>query len=124
MNLVPKPSAQDTPINEPATVRLQGGEKATVEFETVQSTSDLMVPILAISKQPQSVYTVESDGNRRYGPADIPPTDIDDLQVCFVPALRFESTLTVEISNLGSTARDYHIQPIGWEPFGGDSDAT
>jgi hypothetical protein len=119
MKVVPEPTAEDTPVNEPATVRLQGGEKATVEFETVQSTSDLVLPIVAISKHPESVYTVESDGTRRYGPADIPPTDIDDLQVCFVPALRFESTLTVEISNLGSTARDYNIQPIGYEPFRG-----
>jgi hypothetical protein len=109
MNPVPEPTPEDTPVNEPATVRLDGGEQATVTFETVRSVSDLMVPIVAISKHPDSVYTVSSDGVRRYGPADIPPTDIDDLQVCFVPALRFDSTLTVEVSNLGGTTRDYHI---------------
>jgi hypothetical protein len=119
VNAVPTPSAHAVPINEPATVRLQGGERATVEFSTVQAVSELRIPIVAISKHKETTYTIKSDGRDVYGPADIPPTDIDDLGVCFVPALPFEDTLTVEVVNLSSSARDYHIQPIGWEPQGG-----
>jgi hypothetical protein len=123
MNPVPEPAPDATPVNEPVSVRLDVGEQATVTFETVQSVSDLMVPIVAISKHPESVYKVSSDGTRRYGPADIPPTDVDDLSVCFVPALRFDSKLTVEVTNLSSSTRNYHIQPVGWEPFGGTNGA-
>lgn len=123
MNAVPTPTPGATPFNEPATVRLQSGEKATVEFSTVQAVTELHVPVVAVSKHPQSAYVVSADGRNRYGPADIPPTDIDDLQVCFLPALTFGNSLTVEVTNLGSSARDYHIQPIGWEPRGGDGGA-
>lgn len=119
MNAVPTPTADATPFNEPATVRLEGGEKATAEFSTVQAVTELQVPVVAVSKHPQSVYVVSADGRNRYGPADIPPTDIDDLQVCFLPALTFGNTLTVEVTNLSASARDYHIQPIGWESPGG-----
>ena len=121
MTVVPTPPANATAINEPVTVRLQGGEQATVDFETVQAVTRLQVPIVAISKRPQSRYAVKSDGTLRYGPAEIPPTDIDDLSVCFIPALEFEDTLSVEVSNLGGGAADYHVQPIGWEPPGGSA---
>jgi hypothetical protein len=119
VNPVPTPEPSATPVNEPATVRLEGGEKATVEFSTVQAVTELVVPIVAISKHPQSTYVVSSDVRNRYGPADIPPTDIDDLQVCFIPALTFDTSLTVEVTNLGASPRDYSIQPIGWEPLSG-----
>ena len=118
--LFPEPSPDAVGFNEPATVDLDAGEKGTVEYEPKQRVSELVLPIIAISKFAGCVYEVRSDGKSRYGPSEIPPTDIDDLQVCFLPALRFTDNLTVEISNLGETARTIHVQPIGWEPEGAE----
>lgn len=114
--LVPAPGLGDVPLNEPVSVDLDPDQRATVTFEPVQQNTRFVLPIVAISKYPDSTYQVETDDNLRYGPASVPPTDIDDLQVTFIPALRFSRQLQVEVSNLGSAARTYHIQPMGWEP--------
>jgi len=52
-----------------------------------------------------------------FGPAPIPPTDIDDLQVTFTPALGFSQSMEVIVRNLSATTgeRDYSIQPVGYE---------
>lgn len=113
--LYPQPSPQATPINKPATVTLDPGEKGTVEYTPKNRVSELVLPIIAISKYANCVYEVRTDGDPQYGPAKIPPTDVDDLQVCFLPALRFVDSLTIEVSNLGSATRDIHVQPVGWE---------
>jgi len=113
--LVPQPSRGATRINEPATATLDPGEKATFRFDASGRTNELVVPIVAISKLPGFAYSVRSDGSDRYGPARIPPTDIDDLSTCFIPALRFDRELTVEAVNLSETARIVHAQLIGWE---------
>lgn len=117
--LYPEPTPDAVPFNKPATVTLNADEKGTITFRPERRVSELVLPIIAISKHPQCVYEVRTDGDARYGPAQIPPTDIDDLQVCFFPALRFEETLTIEVSNLGSTTREINVQPVGWEPAGG-----
>jgi len=116
--LYPEPSSQATRINEPATIELEAGERGTIAYEIENRTSELILPIVAISKYTDCIYEIRADGNARYGPAQIPPTDIDDLNVTFLPALRFADSLTVEVSNLGSVPRTIHIQPIGWEPAG------
>jgi hypothetical protein len=116
--LYPQPDKNAVGINEPATIDLDPGERGTVTYETQQRISEIVLPVLAISKYAGCVYEVRADGQWRYGPAEIPPTDIDDLSVCFLPALRFETSLTIQITNLGSTGRTINVQPIGWEPVG------
>jgi hypothetical protein len=114
--VVPQPSPDDVPYNDPVTRRLGTETKLTLTFRPVGSTSEFVLPTLAISKHPESSYTAWMDGEKVYGPAPIPPTDVDDLTVTFMPARRFSSKLTVEVKNLSdTTARDYSIQPVGWE---------
>ena len=118
--LYPEPTPGDVSINEPATVELAVGERGTLTFTTKNRVSELVLPIVGISKYDGCVYEIRADGKSRYGPAQIPPTDIDDMGVTFLPALRFEDKLTVEVTNLGEFDRTIHAQPIGWEPQGED----
>ena len=118
--LYPQPNPGAVGFNEPATVDLEPGERATVKFDPKKRVSELVLPIVAISKFAGCVYEVRADGSERYGPSQIPPTDIDDLGVCFLPALRFNDSLTCEITNLGTSSRTVHVQPIGWEPEAGN----
>jgi len=118
--LYPEPTPGDVAINEPATVELAVGERGTIEFETKNRVSELVLPTVAISKYVGCIYEIRADGRSRYGPARIPPTDIDDLGVTFLPALRFEDKLTVEVTNAGEFDRVIHAQPVGWEPQGED----
>jgi hypothetical protein len=117
--LVPQPGEGDVPFNEPVSVELDTGEQAEISFRPVQQVTELILPILAASKYQQSTYEIRVDGETVYGPAEIPPTDVDDLTVTFLPAHRFSRELTVFITNLSPTIRTYHVQPIGWEPAGG-----
>ncbi|PSP38288.1 hypothetical protein BRC71_06335 [Halobacteriales archaeon QH_7_65_31] len=123
--MFPRPSSGAIPFNEVVTVQLNPGEQATVTFEPVQSVSRFQLPVVAISKFPQSSYEVRADGQQRFGPAGAPPTDPDDMAATFLPALEFSDELEVTVSNLAasSTARTYIVQPVGWEPMGGDNGA-
>ena len=118
--LYPEPSVGDTGFNSPSTIELDPGERGTVRFDPKNRVSELVLPIVAMSKHDGVIYSVRADGKDRYGPAQIPPTDVDDLGVCFLPALRFEDSLTCEVTNLGTSTRRIHIQPVGWEPGGSD----
>lgn len=115
MQSVPEPTQADIPFNAPVKRRLQAGEKLIATFRPEQATTTFHAPIVAISKQPEMQYVVKADGKTRYD-APVPPTDIDDLQVCFTPALSFNNELKVTVSNLSdSVARDVTVQPVGWE---------
>lgn len=116
MTVYPSPSAGDIPYNDPISRRLDGGQKLTVEFTPAQRVTEFVLPILAMSKHPESSYEVWLDGQRQYGPSPIPPTDIDDLGTTFYPAKRFAESMRVIVRNLSdNTPRGYSIQPIGWE---------
>jgi len=116
---VPQPSEFATRINETATATLAIGEQATFSFEADNRSQDLYLPIIAISKFPGFSYEVRRDGSDVYGPARLPPTDIDDLQPCFIPALDLSETMQVTVSNLSDRDRVIHVQAVGWEPPGG-----
>ena len=115
METEPKPSAGDIPFNAPVKKRLGPGEKLTATFSPEQRTTTFHAPIVAISKHPEMQYIIKADDSKRYD-APIPPTDIDDLQVCFAPALSFRRELRVEVLNLSDgTTRPVAVQPVGWE---------
>lgn len=120
-DVVPPPAADDIPVNEPVSVSIGAGQQAIVTFTARQRTNDgFVLPIVAASKYSQSTYQIDVDDDGTiYGPSQIPPTDIDDLAVCFVPAYEFEQELEVQVTNLSDTQRTYHIQPIGYERTGG-----
>ncbi|GGL57944.1 hypothetical protein [Halocalculus aciditolerans] len=115
MHVTPAPSTDDVPFNEPVTVTLDAGQQGTISFEPKQRSTQFVLPICAVTKQPNTTYEVRTDGENVYGPAGVPPTDIDDLAVTFVPARRFERSLKVVISNVSNSTHTYHVQPVGYE---------
>jgi len=120
MEVIPNPEPGDVPLNEPVSVDLQGGEQATVTFTaSTRTNGGFILPILAASKYSQSTYEVALDDENIYGPTTIPPTDIDDLEVCWVPAWEFGQEIEVTVTNLSDTERLYHIQPIRFERTAG-----
>jgi hypothetical protein len=120
--IVPEPTSDDAPFNEPVQVSLAPGEKGTLKFTPEQSDGRFYLPILAMSKRAHTVYKARADGRTIYGPATIPPTDIDDLGVCFLPSREFEQQLVIEITRLSTASGEqpYDVQPVGFER-GGDS---
>lgn len=116
MNVVPEPAPDDIPYNDPISRQLDGGQKLVVEFDPTQRVTEFVLPVLAMSKHPKSSYEVWLDDEQVYGPAPIPPTDIDDLTVTFLPAKRFQNSMRVIVRNLSTnTPRSYSVQPVGWE---------
>ncbi|WP_418283910.1 hypothetical protein [Halorubrum sp. DTA46] len=121
MNSIPAPDENDRPLNQPETVTLDPGERATVSYEAHQRTGGgFVLPILGMTKHPDSIYKATVDGSETiYNESAVPPTDVDDKTVTFAPAYSFDSSLTCEITNLSDARRRYTVQPIGFEKTGG-----
>lgn len=112
----PHPPDDAVPFNEPVSSRVSPGNKLTATFSPSQRKATFVVPIIAASKQMNSTYTVYMDENRVYGPASVPPTDVDDLSQTFFPPREFDSELKVVCRNTSaSTTYRYVVQPVGWE---------
>lgn len=109
------PSADDVAFNEPVGRYLDVGEKLTATFEPVQRVTEFVLPCIAATKAPGTTYRVKVDGEEVYGPAPIPPTDIDDLTQTFLPPLRFGESLKVIIENVDGSGAQFYVQPVGWE---------
>ena len=120
MDVVPTPSEDAYGFNKSVVEpNLNNQEKLTAEFVAEQSETTLRLPVLAISKHPDMVYTVKVDGQSDpvYGPARAPPTDPDNLEVTFMPAKTFKRKLTVTVENISSDSlsRRVMVKAIGWE---------
>lgn len=115
MNVIPAPEPADVAFNEPYTLTLDDGQEGVVTFTPEQSGSTFYVAAVAMSKVSGTVYELSDDGTTMYGPANIPPTDIDNFSVCWLPCKQFETTLKATITNLSGNRQTYHIQPVGFE---------
>lgn len=114
--IVPTPDPEAIDYNDPITQTLDPGQQLKVTFSPKQQVSRFMLPIMAISKHRNSSYEMWLDGERAYGPAPVPPTDIDDLAATFIPSKSFSTSMVIYVRNLDDTAtRRYTVQPIGWE---------
>lgn len=113
--MVPQPDPDAVPFNNPAEVELDQNQRGTITFTPTQSSTTFYLPTLAISKFANTTYEVHADGEAIYGPAPVPPTDVDDLAVTFIPAQTFDRELKVIITNSGTPTRTYSAQPLGWE---------
>ncbi|MFD1566013.1 hypothetical protein [Halolamina litorea] len=117
--MIPEPSPDDTPFLEPFTISVPAGSKGTVTFVPEESGSTFYLASVAISKEEQTTYEIRDDSTPMYGPAAVPPTDIDDSGVTWVPCQSFESSLKVIIKNVSSTQRTYTVLPMGYETVEG-----
>ena len=109
------PPEDATSFAHPESVELQAGEKATIEWEPERSGTTFYMKVLAASKAKDTVYTIKADGSTIFGPAAVPPTDIDDLVAVWDPPKTFTTSVEITIKNLGTGTRTYHAQPVGFE---------
>lgn len=114
---VPFPDEGDAPVHETAAVTLSPGQKATVTMTPETAGNLHYIPTVAASKLADSSYKIVVDGAVRFGPGPIPPTDVDDLDAVFLPALRLNSEMKIEIKDLRSSGgeRTFATQVVGWE---------
>lgn len=117
--VVPCPDAADRPYNVTETALLDQGQKLTASFTPEGATTRARLPIVAMSKYPGATYEVKIDGETRYGPSQVPPTDIDDSTVTFIPAYRWNEAVEAIVRNVsGGDSRETTVQIIGWEEIG------
>lgn len=109
------PPEDATAFASPQSVELASGERATISWEPDRSGTTFFMHVLAVSKAADTTYEVRCDGRTVFGPAAIPPTDIDDLKAVWDPPQTFDTDLTLIIKNLGTGSRTYHAQPVGFE---------
>jgi hypothetical protein len=99
---------------------LDEGEKLVATFTPEGATTDARLPIVAMSKFPGATYEVQIDGDTHYGPAAIPPTDVDDTDVTFLPAFQWSESIRGIVRNVsGGDQREATVQVIGWEEVTG-----
>jgi len=106
-------SSTASPVNEAVVEQIPAGSKATFVFEP--DGNELHVDAIAASKFPGLTYEVEIDGETRFGPAGIPPTDVDDLTTTHYPRLEAERSVTVTVRNPSQNARSVAAQVRGVE---------
>lgn len=101
------------PVNEAVTRTIPSGSKATFVFEP--DASGLYADAVAASKYTGLTYEVEVDGDTRYGPSGIPPTDVDDMTTTHNPRLEVDRRLEVIVRNPSAKSRDVSAQVRGVE---------
>ena len=106
-------SSECIPVNEAVGTKIGAGQKATFEFEP--DASGMKVDVVAASKYRGLTYTVKVDGDERFGPAPIPPTDIDDLSTTHNPRLPVDRHLKIRVQNPSASDRFVSAQLRGIE---------
>lgn len=101
------------PVNKPEVVDLPAGSKATFRFEP--DASGMWVDVVAASKYKGLTYELIVDDDTRFGPAGIPPTDVDDLATTHNPRLEVERHLKMIVRNPSATDRTVAVQIRGVE---------
>jgi hypothetical protein len=101
------------PVNDATGTEIGAGQKATFEFEP--DASGMRIDTVAASKYRGLTYTVTVDGEVRYGPAPIPPTDIDDLSTTHNPRLPVDRHLKIKVQNPSPNDRFVSAQLRGIE---------
>ena len=116
VGLAPCPDSSDLPYNNAETATIDEGQKLVARFVPEGATTDARLPIAAARYHPGCTYEIRIDGETRYGPATIPPTDIDDLDVTFIPAYQWGDSVEIIIRNVsGGSQLAVAAQIVGWE---------
>ena len=93
---------------EPVGSHVAVGEKLTATFEPVQRVTEFVLPVVAATKAPGTTYRVKVDDTEVYGPAPIPPTDIDDLG-SYVDLSELEAVLSGDETELTFSVEDHEV---------------
>ena len=101
------------PVNEADGVSLAAGERADFEFEP--DASGMRVDSVAASKFQGLTYEVRVDSDTRFGPAPIPPTDIDDMVTTHNPRIPVDQELIIIVRNPSTVDRFVNAQVRGIE---------
>jgi len=101
------------PVNQAVGEEIPAGAKATFTFEP--DAGKMRVGSIGVSKHIGLTYTVKVDGEERFGPAPIPPTDIDNSAQTHEPRLPVDRTLSVIVKNPSSVNRFVAAQLRGIE---------
>jgi hypothetical protein len=101
------------PVNDAEGVNLPAGQKGVFVFKP--DASGMWVDMVAASKYRGLTYEIKVDGDLRYGPAPIPPTDVDDSGVTHKPPMEVDRQLTLTVRNPSGTDRAVDAQIRGWE---------
>lgn len=109
----PDDFAEWAPVCKAAVETIPAGAKATFTFEP--DDDGMWVRTVAASKFAGLTYEVRVDSNPVYGPAGVPPTDVDDLATTHEPPLPVDSDLELIVRNPSSTERDVAAQIMGAE---------
>ena len=101
------------PVNEATGAEIPAGSKA--EFVFKPDASGMRVDSVAASKYAGLTYEVRVDGTTRYGPAPIPPTDIDDMVTTHNPRMPVDQKLVHIVRNPSGVDRSVVAQVRGVE---------
>ncbi|MFB6302770.1 MAG: hypothetical protein ABEH78_07925 [Haloferacaceae archaeon] len=101
------------PLNDAERTNIPSGNQATFTFDP--DGSGMWVDVVAASKFDGLTYEVRVDQTRRFGPAGVPPTDIDDLNTTHKPPLEVNRQLKIIVRNPSATDRTVAAQVRGWE---------
>ncbi|TKX79547.1 hypothetical protein EXE53_15395 [Halorubrum sp. SD626R] len=101
------------PVNQATGTQIGAGQRATFTFEP--DAGAMRVDSVAASKYQGLTYEVRVDGDTRFGPAPIPPTDIDDMVTTHNPRMPVDQQVTVIIRNPSTVDRYVASQVRGIE---------
>ncbi|TKX86209.1 hypothetical protein EXE43_09575 [Halorubrum sp. SS5] len=100
-------------VNDATGTELPSGSRATFRFKP--DASGMEIDSVAASKYTGLTYEVKVDGDPRYGPAPVPPTDIDDMVTTHNPRISVERELEVIVRNPTNADRTVAAQIRGAE---------
>lgn len=107
------PEADWIPVNEASGTSVPAGSRA--DFTFTPDASGMQVDVVAASKYRGLTYELRVDGDQRFGPAPIPPTDVDDLVTTHNPRMPVDREVIITVRNPSDTDRFVAAQVRGVE---------
>lgn len=101
------------PVNEADGAEIPAGSRA--EFAFTPDASGMHVDAVAASKYTGLTYEVTVDDTNRFGPAPVPPTDIDDMVTTHNPRMEVSQKLVITVRNPSDLDRYVAAQVRGAE---------
>lgn len=107
------PDGEWIPVNEADGTTIPAGSRADFSFSP--DASGMELDAIAASKYQGLTYEVRVDSDQRFGPAPIPPTDIDNMVTTHNPRMSVSRDVTITVRNPSSTDRYVAAQVRGIE---------